>query len=155
MKKTALLLLLATATLFTGCIDAIKSITGSGNVITQNRSLGNFTKIEAGNGVELIIEQSANTSVEVEADDNIQEHLKTTISGETLKIESEFNNFSNATMIVRVKTPRIEKVSTSGGVSAESKGVIRGNKLRLDASSGSHITFEVEVDDLEGETSSG
>ena len=155
MKRSALLLILFTVILATGCVDALKSITGSGNVITQNREVGPFTGIEAGAGVMLIIEPSSITSVEVEADDNIQEHLKTTVSGGTLKIESEFNNFSNATLIVRVKTPRIEKVSTSGGVNAESKGVIKGDKLKLDASSGSRITFEVEVDDLKGETSSG
>ncbi|HRN97814.1 MAG TPA: hypothetical protein PLA69_00625 [Flavobacterium sp.] len=57
MKKTALIALLFTGVL-TGCINGLKSITGSGNVVTQNRNVGTFTKIEAGNGVTLTIEQS-------------------------------------------------------------------------------------------------
>ncbi len=154
MKKTALIALLF-AGMLTGCVNGLKSITGSGNVVTQNRNVGTFTKIEAGNGVNLIVEQSNTTEVAVEADDNIQEHIKTTLSGSTLVIESDYNSFENATMNVKVKMPTLEALKTSGGVSAKGTGIINGKKIKLESSSGSSIDLQVEAEEIRGESSSG
>lgn len=154
MKKTALIALLFTGVL-TGCINGLKSITGSGNVVTQNRNVGTFTKIDAGNGVTLTIEQSNVTEVAVEADDNIQEHIKTTLSGSTLVIESDYNSFENATMNIKIKMPTLEALKTSGGVSAKGTGIINGKKIKLESSSGSSIDLQVEVEEVTGESSSG
>ena len=53
-------------------------ITGSGNVTTEKRNVeDNFTAIEAGKGLDIVLEQSPDAEVTVVADDNLQKHITT------------------------------------------------------------------------------
>ena len=63
------------ALLFSSCghtMNLGNGIKGSGNIITENRTVNeDFKKIEVSNGIKVIVEQSDNKSITVEADDNL------------------------------------------------------------------------------------
>jgi hypothetical protein len=48
---------------------------GSGNITTEKRIEGNFKNIEVSNSIDVVIEQSDETGIMVEADDNLQNTL--------------------------------------------------------------------------------
>lgn len=155
MKKIALLFSTCLLVVASSCINNLKSITGSGNIVSQNRNVGPFTEVDAENGMDVIIEQADVQSLVVEADDNLQEHIVTTVNGNTLHISSEFNNFINATRNIRIKIPKIDALKVSSGVTLKSTGVLKGSSINLQTTSGSSMTVEAEYEDLKAESSSG
>ena len=70
-------------------------IKGSGNVTTENRNISGFNSIKVENGMDVVLEQSTETSVTVIADDNVQKHIITTVNGSVLKITSDVHSFFN------------------------------------------------------------
>jgi hypothetical protein len=95
---TKYILVALTALLFASCNHSIniKSITGSGHVTTENRTVeGDFKSIEVSNAIDLIIEQSNNTEISVEADDNIQNSITTKVEDGVLIISCNYNSFIN------------------------------------------------------------
>jgi hypothetical protein len=83
------------AALFSSChtsIDLGNGIDGNGNVTTQKRNVeGNFTKVDVSRGLNVTLEQANTYFVEVEADDNLQEHITAKIENGTLYITSDEN----------------------------------------------------------------
>ena len=72
-----------------GNINTIDGIRGSGTLRSEKRNVSEFTKIDAGNAVNLVITTQKDFNLTIEADDNILELIKTEMSGDTLKIYSE------------------------------------------------------------------
>ena len=53
------------------CTVAFGNIKGSGNVVTQQMSISDFTRIETGNSFKVTINRTDEFSVQVKADDNL------------------------------------------------------------------------------------
>ena len=151
-----LILVIAGSLSAVSCMVDMKSIKGSGKVITQNRHVGEeFTKIDASSGIDVVVSQSDTRSVTVEADDNVQQHIKTKVENGTLFISSEYNSFTNVTKKVIVTLPAVNSIQTSGGASLKSSNTLRSDDLTIDASSGSEVRITVEADKLVCQASSG
>lgn len=61
-------------------------VEGSGNVISRERAVSSFIKLHAAFNGDIEITQSEEERVEVECDDNLQEHIEVTNAGRTLYI---------------------------------------------------------------------
>lgn len=132
-----------------------ESIKGSGNVITKVRNLQNFTKIEVKKGIECIVTQGDNFEVKVEADDNLQDGILTTVENGTLIITSKYNNYHNVTKKVHVQLPVISVLETTSGSDLKTNGVIKSNNILLKSSSGSDLYANVESEKVNLESTSG
>ena len=147
------------ALLFSSCGQSINlgnGIKGSGNITTETRTVGqDFKKIEVSNGIKVIVEQSENKSITVEADDNLQQHIITKIENGVLKIESDENYNSTETPVVKVKMEVINGLSTSSGSEISNIGTLISENLDVESSSGSQINITVEADDIKIESTSG
>ncbi|MCO6146782.1 head GIN domain-containing protein [Flavobacterium sp. NRK1] len=131
-------------------------VNGTGNVTTQDRTTSEtFNSVSAGRGLEVIIEQGNVTSVKVEADENLQEHIKTTVKGNELTITADVNIGDAESKKVTVVLPEIKKLEAAGGSSVNTKGTIKSDKLKIDASSGSFIEAKIDSGHADCETSSG
>src|SRR6478672_10502815 len=64
---------------------------GSGHAQMENREVSDFNAIKASGAVNVEVTAQKDFNVEVEADDNLLEHIKTETNGGTLKIYSEGN----------------------------------------------------------------
>jgi hypothetical protein len=159
MKTNLKLIVLLISVTFASCnanLNLGDGIDGSGNVITEKRSINTpFTKIDANTGVEVIVDQSATTEVEVEVDDNLMEHIVTRVENGTLivKIDGNINTMERA--IVRVSTKTIEGLESSSGATIRSKSTLKGTNLTAKTSSGSTINTDLEYEKVESESSSG
>lgn len=146
------------AILFSSCKYDIgfKSVTGSGNVVSKERTVANFTKIEVANGLDCEVTQSDKISVIVEADDNLQEGITTKVENGVLKIESIYNNYNNVkSKKIKVQLPTIASLETTSGSSLTTRNVLKGTDISLKSSSGSDLEATVESDKVTLESTSG
>lgn len=145
------------AIFFAGCqFNPGKTITGSGNVKTENRNLSGFTGISVQRALEVEVEQSDKFEVIVEADDNILSHIITDVRDGILVIETDISNFNNVNKKkIRVKMPTLNSLESSSAASIKSKNTLITENLELDASSASRIEVSVEAANVTIDSSSG
>ena len=154
---TKFIIATVTALLFASCnFTDMKTIEGSGNVTTEKRIVqGDFKKVSVSNAIDVVIEQSDKTEIIVEADDNLQKEIKTTVENGTLVISCEFTSFQNVTKKkVIVKMPVIDELEASSASTVTSTAVLRGTKIKLDASSAATMNVNIESDEIDLDTDS-
>jgi hypothetical protein len=156
---TKIMITIVLVLLFTSCnskFDFGDGIDGNGNVTTEKRSIsGDFTKIDVSRGLNVELEQSKSYFVEVEADENLQQHITTKVENGTLIITSDENIDNAESRTIRVKMPLIASVETSSGSNVSGKNIFLGSDIKVRASSGSEIDVEVEIDTVDCESTSG
>ncbi len=145
------------ALLFSSCgSNFITGIKGSGTITTETRTVNqDFKKIEVNQGIKVIVEQSDNKSITVEADDNLQQHIITKIENGVLTIESDESYNATETPIVYVKMPVIKGLDASSGSEITSSNTLITQNIIVKSSSGSTIYIEVEADVITLESTSG
>lgn len=138
--------------LFFSCFYGIK---GSRNVVKSERQVGMFESISVSAGIEVILTQDSVVKVVVEADDNLQDIIKTDVSNGKLKIYPEKPIRSCEAKRVYVSFKTIHSFEASSGSAIKSKSVLKTPSLDLSVSSGANIDLALEVNDLNVEGSSG
>ncbi|HEU4789176.1 MAG TPA: head GIN domain-containing protein [Flavobacterium sp.] len=134
----------------------INSITGSGHVTTEKRTVtGDFKNVEISNALDLVIEQSDKTEIIVEADDNLQKEITTKVENGVLVISCKFGNFINvSSKKITVKMPVIEGIEASSASTVNSDTTLKGSNLTLASSSAASIQLTTEYENVQLSTSS-
>ena len=142
------------ALLFSSC--NFNGTNGSGNVVSENRTVaGEFTAISASGGLEVFIEQGSKTSILVEADDNLQKHIKTELSGDKLKIYCDINIHDAGAKRIMVTLPHIKSIESGAGSSVKSKTKLKNDTFSLTTNSGSSMEVAVHARKVNCEADSG
>ena len=89
-------------------INLFSKIKGSGNIKTEKRDVPDFSNVKAGGAINVEVSAQKEFSVEVEADDNLLEYIKTEVKGETLKIYTEDRISTRNPIRMRISMPNIE-----------------------------------------------
>ncbi|MBC6995619.1 head GIN domain-containing protein [Neolewinella lacunae] len=150
-------------------------VKGNGEVTTDSRDLKNFTGISACCNLRVELRQGG-YDVRVEAESNLQEYIRTEVSGGRLEIGFARNTNIQAQrdIVVYVTLPELDYLSASSsseivtktaftgedleiGVSsaASIKAEFSGREVRADASSGARIELAGRADRIRAEASSG
>ena len=74
-----------------GCHFGFGGFRGSGHVVSEDRSVGDFSAIEATAVIDIILRQGESTSLKIEADDNILPKIETENEDGRLKISMPKN----------------------------------------------------------------
>ncbi len=147
MKKiTQAGLLLAGAIMITLFSSFI--IKGNGNVVSEKRDVGSFNSIDVSNALDVIITQSGACTVEVEADENLQEIILTKVKGGTLYVYCSENIRKAKKTAVYISFEDLEKLEVSGAVDLESAGTITVDDLKVRASGASDLELSLSCGDL-------
>jgi hypothetical protein len=148
-------LLLLCTTLFV--LNSCNITTGSGNIISQKRQVGNFTGITASQSIDVEVTIGAVTEVRVEADDNIMKHVITDVAGNgvlNIKIENMVS-INNTHVKVFITTPGLKSIGASSSANVKVLGVIKSDgKVSFDASNSADIETEVDAPEVEAEANS-
>ena len=156
---TKFIIVTLTALLFASCnqMTNMKAIEGSGHITTEKRIVkGDFKSVEVSNAIDLVIEQSDKTEIIVEADDNLQKEITTKVENGKLIIACDYNSFNNIkSKKVTVKMPVIDLLEASSAATIKSRNTIKGENIRLEASSAASIDLNIESDAVSCESSSG
>jgi hypothetical protein len=130
--------------------------TGSGNIVTEKRAVGNFSGIIASSSIQIEVKIGPVADVQVEADDNIIKHIITSVSDGILRIKTQnLHNISNAHIKVYITTPVLENITASASATVKVLDLIKdNNKLSFKASSSADIEAEVDAPEVETEANS-
>ncbi len=155
-KSIALALVALSLTSCHTHIDLNSGIDGNGKVKTQTRpAAGNFSKIDVSRGINVTLEQATNYLVEVEADENLQEHITTKIENGTLYISTNENIDESTAKSVHVKLPTLTSIETTSGSTVSTKTTFTGTNISVKTSSGSDANVALEIDNISCESTSG
>ncbi len=114
-------------------------VEGSGNLVTENRDVGPFTRIDVRGGanVELTVDPSLSQSVSVTYDDNVIQFIVTEVDGNTLVIDTKgsFRTTGGLRRVVVVETDDVEVITARGGADVTGNGITHSYRLRASDSS--------------------
>ena len=136
-------------------LNSCRQIRGSGNIVTETRTTGDFTGISAGGAYEIEIKNGPVTEVKVEADDNIIKYIETRVSGNTLHIKTKDGvNFNDGHFKVYITAPEIRKINGYGAANIDFKSILKNeDKITLEASGAASIDGEVDAPEITLEAS--
>ena len=155
MKKVGLVvfavaLLIGVLSAMNCSIGNSSGVQGSGNTKSEKREVSGFTKVEGGGAIILEIVAQKDFSVEVEADDNLLQYIKTEISGDTLKVFTKDRISPRNKLVVKISMPEFTALDVSGASGATVSNV-KTDSLKLEASGASKIKIDGEANSLESE----
>ena len=128
---------------------------GSGNVVKSERQVETFGSVSVSAGIEVILMQDSVLKVMVEADDNLQENIKTEVTNGMLKIYPRKPIRSCTAKKVFVSIRTIQSLEASSGSEVLSKLELKLPSLELSSSSGARVNLALAVNMLNVESSSG
>ena len=129
-------------------INLPDTVYGSGDVITEERSVSNFNKLKVSSGIDVIIKYGNSESLEIKADDNLIEHIITEVEDGTLKIYTNKNLRKARSMTAYLEYKKLNsiRISSAGDVSCTNKMVT--DKLKIYISSAGNLDLEVEAEEI-------
>lgn len=137
-------------------LSPMDAVEASGVINKETRNVDDFTGVSASAGIKVYLTQGAK-KVEVEADANIMEYVKTEVRNGTLRVGYKNNKGINnkSTTKVYVSTPEITNLgaSSSGDIIGES--ALNVKDITLQASSSGDIKIEMSAGRVEAGVSSG
>jgi len=117
MKKINIASLIAiiaiVVTYSTGC-QKLNQIEGNGSIVTEDRLSVSFNRVNNQGVFSVYIIPDTISYVEIEAESNLLPHIRTSVHGNTLEIDTRENLKSNYPMVVRVHSPSVVSVILSG-----------------------------------------
>jgi hypothetical protein len=128
------------------------SVKGSGVTASEARSTADFDGVSVEGVFELEIRVGKDFSVEVEADDNLLQYIKTEVDGGILNIETTEGVKSSNPIRIRVTSPEINTLRASGASKVSLAGV-NNSSLDVESSGASKITMEGETSEVRIEAS--
>ena len=147
-KRTILLaaVLLVTVPLLSACQGTVFGLRGSGTVATEIREASGFSGVLLLGSGRVRIELTGTESVEIEAEDNLLEHLTTDVVDGVLELSSSRSISPTEEIVYTINASMLERVSISGSGDVEATGV-RGERFAADISgSGSIGVFDIDVE---------
>lgn len=140
----------------------------------ETRSLSSFSKVSTHEGIVVYLEEGNREEARIVSDNIDLEDILTDVSGSTLKIHLDGNNYRNVDVEVYVTYKSLtalrassagsiiakDRIETSGDfdVDVSSAGdvsaTIKADELSIDASSAGDAKLEVDVDEIDAEVSS-
>ncbi len=120
---------------------------GSGNVASERREVSEFSKLDVSHVFQVEVVAQSGYGVEVEADDNLLQFIKTEVRGDTLHIDLDQRVKTGNAMKIRISAPNIERVDASGA-SRVNISDLQNGELTVDTSGASKINVSGETGNL-------
>lgn len=157
MKRTLIFLSAIAGLIFllSSCMMGfLDSISGDGNIKIVSREITDFKSIEASNGLNVFITFGNTLSLEVEADENLQEVILTEVNSGTLRVHTN-KNIRNATAKnIRITVPTLEDIEVSSAADVRCENILKTERLDISVSSAGQLRLETDAKEVSAEASS-
>jgi hypothetical protein len=131
-------------------------INGNGQVVTKERPLnGSFNSIKVSRGIDVYLTQSDTERLTVEADENLQDIITTTIENNVLIITATENIGRSSSKKVMLHFNHISAIKATSGSDVVSTNTIRVSELELNSTSGSDIELSLDAETVNCHSTSG
>ena len=122
-------------------------VVGNGQIVTQSRTIGNFTQIEARGASDVVVRVGPAPSLAITADSNIIPQLTSEIRGNRLVLESRGSYRTRHTPRIVVTAPALEAAALSGSGNMRVEG-IGGSSVALAVNGSGNLTASGRAGDL-------
>lgn len=124
------------------------TITGSGHVVTEKRTVAPFTAIRADTAVEVVIDRTGTQSVSVTADDNLVSLFTSEVRDGTLYLaEAPGKSFQTRNVAYHVTVADLRTIESRGSGEVEAQH-LDGSALAVTATGSGEMTLAGRADDL-------
>ena len=133
----------------TACM--FNGIAGSGKIVTEPRTVSDFSAVSLSGSGHVIVEQTGTESLTVTADDNLLPYIKTEVHGNTLELgtkDSMTNLNPTEDIVYKLTVKNLDDVRISGSGQADVKSLTE-NQLQVRISGSGDMTGQGTVDDLD------
>ncbi|MCL2216523.1 MAG: DUF2807 domain-containing protein [Defluviitaleaceae bacterium] len=146
---TCILLIFVMAVTLVGC--SAQSIRGIGSMVSQSFQVGDFTTININVPFIVIWQEQEQTSVTVEIQENLLEHLQISAQGNTLLVESgrPFEASSPNTPRMYITSPQIVGLSSTVAIATEKWDIVNSETFVMNLSGGAVVNIPLDVNYLE------
>ncbi|HEX8679345.1 MAG TPA: DUF2807 domain-containing protein, partial [Chthoniobacterales bacterium] len=124
-------------------------VKGNGNVKTEDRPIGEFTKIEA-DGAFTINWSNGPAKLSITADENLMEYIRTNRSGDRLSIDWVKPLRGTDGIKINVSSPTLTSAQLNGAVRLVAAN-LSGPEFYLEANGASRIALHGDVNAMSGE----
>lgn len=145
-------LLLVCASLIIIACSAFDSVKGADTITSETRTVANFHKMEMSGGYDVVLTQSATTSVRVEAPANVLESISTEVKDGTLYIKKNTNTSKGTKCVntsksikVYVSTASLDALKASGAVSVKGTNKFSSERFELTLSGAGEVDMELDT----------
>lgn len=131
-------------------------VNGNGNVITKERPLNDsFHSVKISRGLDVYLTQSDTESLSVEADENLQDIITTTIENNVLIITASENIGRSSSKKIMLHFNNISAIKATSGSDVVSTNTIRVSDLELNSTSGSDMELSIDAESVNCHSTSG
>ena len=131
-------------------LSSCDCIEGEGPIVSENRNLSGFDRIELEASANVFISKSDNFKVQIEGQQNILDILRTRLRGNTLVIEYEEACVMNTRNIeIYISMPEIEEVQIDGSGDVESEDQFITDEFYAGVSGSGSIDMNIRTQELD------
>lgn len=125
--------------------DMVHCLHGSGNKVTENRKVSDFTRIKVDGDFKVILKQDSSLNLTVSADDNIMKAIETNATGGRLHIHTKHHICSGGEITVTIGVRNLEELKASGAIEVSSDGNIKVKDINFDLAGASKLTLDLNA----------
>lgn len=122
-----------------------RSRTGSGVIVSEQRDTGPFHGLKVSNAIEVEWRRGEQSSVKIEADDNVIGEVKTRVSNGVLRIDLDRARLNHVTLRAYVTSPTLDYIEASSASSVRALDMMT-DRDRVDIRTSSAAEVEAGVD---------
>jgi len=129
-------------------INMSETIYGNGNVVSEERPVSGFDGLRVSSGIDVIMRQGTGESLEIEADDNLMEHIKTEVVDNTLKIFTDKNIRKAKAMVAYLEYKELSSIRISSAGDVTGENTLQTDVLDIDISSAGDLELDVQAEEI-------
>jgi hypothetical protein len=133
-------------TTFSSCM--MNCIHGSGNRISENRKVENFTRIDVSGGYDIILKQDSSLTLAITADDNVMKFLRTDVSGDRLKISTRKNICAKKAISIIIGVRNLEEIKGSGAIEISNEGKLVVHDINFHLSGAGKLNLDMTAENV-------
>lgn len=160
MNKYAWILVLMAGIAASGCHGILAGVlhgggpttVGNGKLKQETRTIGNFSKIDIGGAVDVVIAVGPKPSLKIEAESNLLPLYNTRVEGDTFVMDHKGSISSNKSTRLWLTVPSLDGINLSGASTLHVTG-LKSDSASIEVSGASDVVAEGSVKNLDIEAS--
>ncbi len=141
MKSSSTWIIPAGLILLLGCRDLAGQVKGTGTPVRKVIQVEAFTELVNDGEFEVVISKGATQQVEVEAQAELIDLVRTDISGGTWTIRTNKGYSTDAPFVIHITTPQLNSLAIEGSGDIRSEDVFGGSDVDLTVSGSGNIAI--------------
>ena len=138
------------ALVFTACTPRVQ---GNGKVKSETRETAPFNAVDIDGAFEVYLTPADYSSLKVEADENLHQYIESYVENEVLYVSSTRRIGRHHELNLHLNVSDLRMIDASGASEFETRGMLRGEQLKLDFSGAVEADLELDYDKLNGDFS--